>query len=73
MMQLVASLPNFLGRLQDPVHGPHRAVVDAAFKQRRVDLLGGVIDEAFRMENLENGAALVLAQSSRGLLPRRSR
>jgi len=67
--ELISPLPRLPGCFQDPIHGPHRAVVDSVFGQRGVDLLGSAVNEAFRVKKVENDALFVFASGPRRLLP----
>ena len=61
MAALRAAIADLLLRGEHAVHGALRAVIDPFVEQRRVDLRGGEVDEARRVEDVEHLLALPLA------------
>src|SRR5258708_31608278 len=70
MPQLLAPLSDFLTSCQDAVHGADRAMVDALVEQASVDLGGGLIGEARRMQKVPHGLTFRGPQGTSRLRPR---
>ena len=60
--QLVASLADFLARVEDAVHRADRAEVPALVQQCRVDLGRSLVDERFAVQHVEDLLPLFVAQ-----------
>ena len=61
----VATFTDLVRVVQDAVHGPRGTVINAFVEQRRVDLSGSLIDESWRIENVENTPAFGAGERTR--------
>ena len=65
MPEKVAAFANFLGISEDAIHGSRRAVINPLVEQCGVDLGGGLVHEAWRIEHSEEVMPLILAEGTR--------
>ena len=59
--------------VEDPIHGPDRAMIEALVQQFGVDLRRGLVDEAGFAQQIEDGRPLGRGQGSGGTRARTDR
>jgi hypothetical protein len=57
MLQLVATFTDLVCVVQNAVHGPRGTVINPFVEECGLDLSRSLIDEAWRVENVENALA----------------